>query len=467
MADISKITLPSGTTYDIKDAVARASLGGAIIIRGTTTTALTDEATTNPITIDGNSYTAVANDAVFYNKKEFVFDGTKWHEFGDMSGLGDMAEADTASTSYTPAGSVTLSGTTATVSPAESGTATYTPGGSVTLGDKSKLAVSQASSGTATYTPAGSVSLGDSAASTVSAAGSGEATYTPAGSIAVNASTGSGTAYTPEGSISVNASSGSGTSYTPEGSVTAPTISVASAGSTTTIKNPTKATVATAVTAAAPGATAPSNAITYYSVSNETLSLYQIGYNTGDSITTSDVTVKTGDASYSATQPTFSGTEKKFAFSGTQKKLAFTGTGARLVTDSSIPTTASFSGTAVRLETSQDVPGSASFSGTGVRLKVDTQVPTSASFSGTAATITVTPDSVTTISFTISGTSYTATSSMTWEAWVASAYNTAGYVISNVTNHVTTSDSKYEVHYNNTAVVKTDTIISGASYTNT
>lgn len=275
MADISKITLPSGTTYDIKDAVARAAVGGAIIIRGTTTTALTDNATTNPITIDNESYTAVANDAVFYSNKEFVFDGTKWHEFGDMTGLGALATKDSASGSFTPAGSVTV--TTKT---------------------------------TANKT------------ATVSPAGSGDATYTPTGSIAVNAA------------------SGSGTSYTPEGSVAAPTINVSSAGSTTTIHNPTKATVATAVTAAAPGATAPSNSITYYSVSNETLSLYQIGYNTGDSITTSDVTVKTGDASYSATAP---------AFTGTEKKLAFSGTGARLVTGNiAVPDTyeASFTGEA-------------------------------------------------------------------------------------------------------------------------
>lgn len=196
MADISKITLPSGTTYNIKDAVARSTLGGAIIIRGTTTTALTDEATTNPITINNESYTAVANDAVYYNKKEFVFDGTKWHEFGDMSGLGSLASKNSASGTYTPAGNVS-----------------------------------------------------------------------------------------------------------------APTISVATAGSTSTIHNPTKVTVAKSVTAAAPGATAPDNAITYYSVSDETLSLYQIGYTTGDSITTSDVTVKTSDAAYSASTPSFTGTE--------------------------------------------------------------------------------------------------------------------------------------------------------------
>lgn len=60
---------------------------GGIVLVGETTTALTDGATTNPITVDGQSYTAQANDAVIYLNKEFLFDGTKWHEFGDLSGL--------------------------------------------------------------------------------------------------------------------------------------------------------------------------------------------------------------------------------------------------------------------------------------------------------------------------------------------------------------------------------------------
>ena len=124
MADISKITLPSGTTYDIKDSVARAAIGGAIIIKGTTTTALTDESTVNPIVIDGESYTAVTNDAVFYGNKEFVFDGNKWHEFGDMTGLGDLATKNNASGSYTPTGTVSAptinlasAGSTTTITP--------------------------------------------------------------------------------------------------------------------------------------------------------------------------------------------------------------------------------------------------------------------------------------------------------------------------------------------------------------
>lgn len=60
---------------------------GGIILVGETTTQLVDNATTNPITIDGQSYTAQPNDAVIYGNKEFLFDGTKWHEFGDLSGL--------------------------------------------------------------------------------------------------------------------------------------------------------------------------------------------------------------------------------------------------------------------------------------------------------------------------------------------------------------------------------------------
>ena len=60
---------------------------GGIVLVGETTTQLVDNATTNPITVDGQSHTAQPNDAVIYGNKEFLFDGTKWHEFGDLSGL--------------------------------------------------------------------------------------------------------------------------------------------------------------------------------------------------------------------------------------------------------------------------------------------------------------------------------------------------------------------------------------------
>ncbi len=108
MPDISKITLPDGVTYDIKDTVARQAMGGGInLIEGETTTPLQDGSTTNPIIVDGESYTAKKNDAVFYGNKELVFDGAKWHEFGDMTGLGALAQKDSASGSYTPNGTIT------------------------------------------------------------------------------------------------------------------------------------------------------------------------------------------------------------------------------------------------------------------------------------------------------------------------------------------------------------------------
>lgn len=128
MADISKITLPSGTTYELKDTVARNAAAGGIQLKGETTTALTDESTTNPIIINGESYTAVNQDAVFYGKKEFVFDGTKWHEFGDMSGLGSLATKNNASGSYKPAGSVSAP----TISVASGGAGSTTTVNSIT-----------------------------------------------------------------------------------------------------------------------------------------------------------------------------------------------------------------------------------------------------------------------------------------------------------------------------------------------
>lgn len=155
MPEISKITLPSGTTYDIKDATARATIGGAIAIQGETTTDLSDGLTTNPIQIDGEQYTAKKNDAVFYGNKEFVFDGTKWHEFGDMSGLGSLAQKNEASAQYTPKGTITqpdFEGEPLTL------TGQVIPSGTVEVTSTTTnktAAVSPTSSGDATYTPAG------------------------------------------------------------------------------------------------------------------------------------------------------------------------------------------------------------------------------------------------------------------------------------------------------------------------
>lgn len=102
MPEISKITLPSGNTYDIKDATARdaiASLSGGTSFLGVTTTALTDGSTTNPITIGGNSVVPDNGNIVAYGTAEFIWDGSKWIEFGDLSTLGGLATKDTVSLS--------------------------------------------------------------------------------------------------------------------------------------------------------------------------------------------------------------------------------------------------------------------------------------------------------------------------------------------------------------------------------
>lgn len=103
MPNIKKVTLPSGNTYDLVDAGAReliSALSGSTAFLGLTTTALTDGATTNPITVNGSSVTATTGNIVIYESAEFIWDGAKWVEFGDLSSLGDLAYKDTASVSF-------------------------------------------------------------------------------------------------------------------------------------------------------------------------------------------------------------------------------------------------------------------------------------------------------------------------------------------------------------------------------
>lgn len=113
MSDISKIKVGS-TSYDIKDADARsriAALESYSDFLGVTTTQLVDGITTSPvITINGDSVTAKKGNIAIYGSAEFIYDGTVWQEFGDLSALqnllGDLAYEDTAEGSFTPAGTV-------------------------------------------------------------------------------------------------------------------------------------------------------------------------------------------------------------------------------------------------------------------------------------------------------------------------------------------------------------------------
>lgn len=111
MAEISKIVLPDGVSYDIKDATARAAIGavsGAMKYLGTTTTAISDGSATNPVTIGGKSVNAGAGNVVIYGNSEFVWSDaeSKWREFGSTGSLKALAFKDEASGSYTPAGTV-------------------------------------------------------------------------------------------------------------------------------------------------------------------------------------------------------------------------------------------------------------------------------------------------------------------------------------------------------------------------
>ena len=154
---MSKITLPvnvNGTItnveFTIKDAEARQAieaLGNALYWIGVTTTALSEGATTNPISVNGEDVTAKLGGLASYNGMEYAWNGSAWQGMGPNN-LGALAYKNTASGDYTPAGSVsinkgtdttdTVTGVTAngtTPSFTQSGeTVTFNPGSMPTLG---------------------------------------------------------------------------------------------------------------------------------------------------------------------------------------------------------------------------------------------------------------------------------------------------------------------------------------------
>ena len=335
MAEISKITLLNGTTYDLKDKQARddieaieAAISGGVTFMGETSTALTDGSTTKSIVINSATVTAVKGYLVVYNSKEFVFDGEKWIEMGDLSLIGDLGWKDSASGNFTPTGSVsqpTFSGNEMT------STGNFTPSGSVGL-----TSAASTSTGAVGYI---------SEIGTKSFSGT-EATIKPkvtaAGTVAITKGTGTA-------------------NYTPEGSVAAPTISVKTAGATTTVNS---------ITAVG---TLPSLTTT---VANETLT---IGFDQGTLPTKgANTTVKTGDAAYQATAPAFTGTgaELKATFTGTEVEgsASYTPAGTVTVNATTKYLTGSFSGS----------QGSVSVKGT------PSGTVSKPNFTGTQGTVTVT-----------------------------------------------------------------------------
>lgn len=79
----SKITI-AGNEVSLGGSISLDDLGisHAMHFKGTTTTALSDDATTKPITINNASYTQQEGDVVLYSDAEYVWTGSKWERLG-------------------------------------------------------------------------------------------------------------------------------------------------------------------------------------------------------------------------------------------------------------------------------------------------------------------------------------------------------------------------------------------------
>lgn len=174
---ISQFTMPNGDVLELKDKVAREAIQGGSHFLGVTTTEISDGASTATLTIGEDSVTAANGDIVVYGIKEFIYASadSKWHELGDVSMLGALAVKDSASGSYTPAGTVeaTFSGASISYTPAGSvnfsgatmsSTGTYTPAGTVS---KPSVTVTESSISIKEFDGAGSVTAGSAASCTL------------------------------------------------------------------------------------------------------------------------------------------------------------------------------------------------------------------------------------------------------------------------------------------------------------
>ena len=384
MADISQIKLPSGDVYNIKDAVARAAIeaitgGDAVVLIGVSSTAITDGGSQTP-TISGWSGPLASGNLVFYGAQEYIYGkDSKWHALGDLSTLGALAQKSSAtgSASYQPAGTVgqpTFTGTTATVTVSKS----YQPAGTISTpsftGSASDVDITVTADANGNYQPAGTISTPGFTGTTATITST--VSYQPAGSVSVS------TNGTSNKTATVSTTTGTAP-YTPGGSVGAPTISLKTAGTTASIKNPTAKTVMTDLAVTAPTATPPTNGLSVATVDGEILEINWLSSTKDSSISTSNVTVKTGDAAYEATAP------------------SFTGTGVRLITGSiAVPNTytATFTGTTATISptASYQPAGSVSaptFTGTKVEISGETTASGTVgkpTFTGTTATITST-----------------------------------------------------------------------------
>ena len=288
-----QVEMPDGSILEVKDTVARNAIAGGVKYIGKlyvsepTYTHLTDGDTRASVEVVDTTasgghkkMSSTAGYLVIDDTDEYIYSGTSWSKFGSEGALGDFAYADE--------GRVTVP---------VSSYGNPTPN---TTSTKATVNISENTSGnlaiTGTFTQ-------PSFSKSVTLTGTSE----------------HGTSSkTIDADFTETIPSGK-SGFTAHGTVSAPVISVDTAGSTTTIKNPTSKTVVTSVSVSEPASTAATNEKIYmsYDGTTETLSFKKIIAATGASITTSNVSVRNGDATYSASAPTLSMTPFYASTTGT------------------------------------------------------------------------------------------------------------------------------------------------------
>ena len=93
------------TGGDVYSAINEA-VSSVLKMQGTTTTAISDGSTTNPVTINGSSYTAKKGDVVMYGNKEFWWTGSAWEELGDEASWALKTTTISAGTGLTGGGTL-------------------------------------------------------------------------------------------------------------------------------------------------------------------------------------------------------------------------------------------------------------------------------------------------------------------------------------------------------------------------
>lgn len=317
---ISKIKIGS-TTYDIKDAVARAAMSGGTHVIGSSSTAITDGGNQKP-TINDNEIIPLNGDIVFYKasgsqvQEEFIFFG-EWNETVSQSGkwsllghegLGNLAYKNNASGSInTTAHKHTYKRSTLShdvTNPKITSTGRFTPDGTIS---------------SSTTIPSGK-----------------NKNYTPTGSIQVNAASGSGTSYTPEGSVTVSPSTTSVTMF--DSSIVTvhdtPTLNKSAIGSASnwsagTLPSYTYTSASETLeltVGSLPSLTVTSTQVGTSLIEGTAKSVLDNSAHASGTIklftSESNVTSVVTGISSSA----FTGTEKKLAFSGTDAYFGFSGT---------------------------------------------------------------------------------------------------------------------------------------------